>query len=220
METEAKTTQELIEQLQSHQHGARFVALGRLIERGEPAIPLLTEALYHPDKTLRIRVACALAGIGATDASVVLPIADLWEELPADSVLGEAFLVVVRELAARVKTEDIPVLTRLLDCYKKTPLPSSSAPATVPVGLQVTTMSAGALETLAKRSPTRELLTPLAHLPKGGFFSAAPAALTHAHKVLDEATKQWQFDPHRRPHRRDLPVPAEKSEKIEASETK
>ena len=205
----------LIAQLQSHDYGARFVALGKLIERGEAAVPLLTEALYHPDKPLRVRAACALAGIGAAEATVILPVADLWEESPSENAAGEALVVLVTKLAAGVHSEDIPVLLRLLRCHKKAGF-SVNGSSTLQIsseGVEVSRIAAAALETLAKRSPTYSLrqAIPLLKYP----FLAPPTIhqeLTRARKAIELATKQWEFFP----PQGDLPVPAESPEKVES----
>jgi HEAT repeat protein len=203
METDNKSTQALITPLTSPDYGVRLIALGKLVEAGETAVPALLEALKRPDSLLRACAACALAGIGTPRAA--LPLVAFWEADPSNPSAIEALSEYAGKLAREPRTEDIPALLELLPCYKATI-------SNVVVGLEISTLAAEALSKLARTAPTPPLRAALPLL-KRDIWHSSPEGFGKACEAIKEATHKWKdlpvtaFAP--QPKASELPLPAE-----------
>lgn len=212
METTERTTQTLIAQLTSPDYGVRLIALGKLVEAGEAAVPALLEALRRPDPLLKACAACALAGIGTPRAA--LPLVAFWEADFTDPSAIEALSEFAGKLARVPRTEDIPALLELLPCYKKTDVMKIGASGRV--AQEISVLAAEALSKLARTAPTPQLRAALPLL-KRDIWHSSPDEFGEAREAIEEATHKWKdlpmtaFAP--QPKASELPLPAERQER-------
>ena len=208
MDMAEETIRALIAQLTSLDYGARLIALGKLIEAGEAAVPALLEALNKPNALLKACAACALAGIATP--RVAGPLVALWEADPFDPSGIEALSEFADKLARVPKTEDIPALIELLPCNKKASDARNAVSSRV-VGLEVSVLAAQGLSKLARIAPTPQLRAALPLL-KRDIWHGSPDEFTEARELIEDATRKWKdlpvtaFGPQTSAH--DLPRPA------------
>jgi HEAT repeats len=202
-------TSALIAQLTSPDYGVRLIALGKLVEAGEAAVPALLEALRRPDPLLKACVACALAGIGTPRAA--LPLVAFWEADPFDPSAIEALSEFAGKLARTPRTEDIPALMELLPCYKKTSETKNGVSGRV-VGQEISVLAAEGLSKLARTAPSPQLRAALPLL-KRDIWHSSPDEFGEAREWIEDATRKWKdlpvtaFAP--QPKASELPLPAE-----------
>jgi HEAT repeat protein len=167
----------------------RLMALGRLVEAGDAAVPQLLAALKHPNDLMKACAACALAGIGAPQTAGAL--IALWEESMLDPSRIEALTELATKLAQSANPATIPALIELLPCYKKT-MGEGSVP-----GREVSRIAAEGLRLLAYKAPTLTLRTALPAL-KRDMWHISPEEFGEVRQAIEDATHQWK----------DLPVTA------------
>lgn len=205
MDMDEETIRALIAQLTSLDYGARLIALGKLIEAGEAAVPALLEALKQPDTLLKACAACALAGIGSPKAA--RPLMALWEEAPLDPSRIEALVELVTRFSRRPTAGDIPALLELLPCHKL----GSHTQGSSGTGHLVAALAAEGLSKLARMAPTPQLRAALPLL-KRDFWNSVPEEFTEPRELIEDATRKWKdlpvttFGPQTSAH--DLPRPS------------
>ena len=186
-----------------------MIALGKLVEVGEEAVPALLEALKQPDTLLKACAACALAGIGSPRAA--RPLMALWEETPLDPSRIEALVELATKFSRRPVAADIPALLDLLLCYKSATA-AAHGQRNSETGHLVTALAAEGLSKLARTAPTPQLRAALPLL-KRDFWNSVPEEFTETRELIEDATRKWKdlpvtaFGPQTSAH--DLPRPAE-----------
>jgi hypothetical protein len=188
MEPTKENIRELIGKLASQDYGMRLMALGRLVEVGDAAVPQLLAALQHSDPLVKACAGCALAGIGAPQTAGAL--IALWEERPWDPSRMEALTEFATKLAQSANPATIPALIELLPCYKKTM-------SEVAAGREISQIAAEGLRVLADKAPTLTLRAALPAL-KRDMWHSSPEEFGEVRQAIEEATQQWK----------DLPVTA------------
>ncbi|WP_309707044.1 HEAT repeat domain-containing protein [Armatimonas sp.] len=205
MEPTEEHIRELIGKLASQDYGVRLMALGRLVEASDAAVPQLLAALQHPNALVKACAACALAGIGAPQA--VGALIALWEESPRDPSRMEALTEFATKLAQSANPATIPALIELLPCYKKTMGEGSVA------GREISRIAAEGLRVLAYKAPTLTLRAALPAL-KRDMWHVSPDEFGEVRQVIEEATRPWKDLPVTAsgPQMRaqELPLPADK----------
>lgn len=200
-----------VNQLRTTDYGKQLIALGRLVEAGEAAVPRLFVALSQYPVSGRILVVCALAGIGTRESDVIKASTRFWEANLADIVLSQAMLQWVKKLAAPIDPQNIPALTCFLGCWRKSTMNISSASAD-PVGQTLSVVAAQALASLSYNHPTLELLQALPYMKGSNFLNGMPHQIETARKTIERNTAHLKDLPRiaAAPKKTDnLPLPAE-----------
>ncbi|WP_309714591.1 hypothetical protein [Armatimonas sp.] len=181
----------LIENLESSDYSQQLIALGKLVELGNTAIPYLDEALYRCILPARIHAACAMAAIGSHDPRIISGVIQLWEKHPRESLLNHALLVLVKNLSSMKKAESIPALILFLPCFAWKSVNSEGQPDILIKGKEISLIAAEGLRWLANHQPSRQLRDALPYL-KRGLFSTKPQEFDDVRKVIEEKTQQWK----------------------------
>jgi hypothetical protein len=181
------------------------MALGRLVEASDAAVPQLLAALKHPDPLVKACAACALAGIGAPQTAGAL--VALWEESPRDPSRMEALTEFATKLAQSAHPAMIPALIELLPCYKK------ATGEGVVTGREISLIAAEGLRKLARTAPTLQLRAALPLL-KRDIWNGSPEEFGEVRVLIEEATRPWKDLPVTasgpQTHAQELPLPADK----------
>lgn len=187
-----------VNQLRTTDYGKQLIALGRLVEAGEAAVPRLFVALSQYPVSGRILVVCALAGIGTRESDVIKASTRFWEANLADLLLNQALLNWVKKLAAPIDPENIPALTCFLGCWRKNSVVVNNV-VTRTVGENLSIVAAQALASLSYNHPTLELLEALPCMKGSNFLNGMPHQIETARKTIERNTA----------HMKDLPRIAE-----------
>ena len=186
-----------IQQLRDADYGKQLIALGRLVEAGETAVPRLFVALARYPQA-RVYLVCALAGIGTRESDVIKASIRLWEENRGETLLNNAMLQWVKKLATPIEPKNIPALTCFLGCWRKRFVDASGEVMRTP-GENVSILAAQALASLSYNHPTPELLQALPHMKGSHFLNGVPQQIETARKTIERNTA----------HMKDLPRIAE-----------
>ena len=153
-----------IAQLQEPDYKKQLIALGRLVEAGDTAVPLLLEALPESEPETKRLYLSALVGIGSRDASAVKAVVQYWPWNLGDRNLDQEVVRFVRNIAEQVTPSDIALLLPFLGCWRFVEGEGRSK-----VGLAVAILAAEALGNLAQHQPTpHRAAHRQAALPGGG----------------------------------------------------
>lgn len=179
-----------LDQLKSPDYGRQLVAVGRLVELGDEAVPQLVVALRGALPYCRGHLATALAGIGSKNPEGVAVLVALWEANLGDWFLNQALYNLAKKLAREVTPESIPALIRLLGCFRHTHY-NEGGNLRPTFGVEAAVCAAEALNKLAYRQPTRQLREALPAL-KRSFWSTVPPEFGVARRAIEDATTQWK----------------------------
>ncbi|MBB6050522.1 hypothetical protein [Armatimonas rosea] len=198
-----------VAQLQEPDYKKQLIALGRLVEAGDAAVPLLREALPKAEPETMLLLS-ALVAIGTREPLVMETIVQYWRWNLNNRSLNQAVLHLVRSIGEQATPGDIALLLPFLGCWRYWEGEGHSK-----VGSEASYLAATALGNLAQHQPTPQLREALPLLKvKKNFLSGAfpPKEFALVARLIEEATAPWKNLPCivEVPNTTDdLPVPAE-----------
>ena len=176
----------LVAQLQEPDYKKQLIALGKLVEAGDAAVPLLLEALPESEPETKRLYLFALVGIGSRDAFAVNAVVQYWQWNLGDRSLDQAVVRFVRNIADQVTPSDIALLLPFLGCWRFFEGEGRSK-----VGSEVTILAAEALGNLAQHQPTPQLREALPLLKKN-LWTFPPKEFFLVARLIEDATAQWK----------------------------